>query len=400
MKVSLEKIEEASRLIRPTVKVTPVDLSRSLSEILGSEVHLKLENLQTTGSFKIRGALNKLAHLSEVEKSRGVIACSAGNHAQGVALAAKLQGCKSLIVMPVSASPVKVAATRGYGAEVVLFGSNFDEAKEHSHELGQKYSMTFVHPYEDESVVAGQGTLGLEMCDQIGEVDTVVVPIGGGGLISGVATAIKGRFPRTRVLGVQSEQAPGMHGLFHSGAAKLRKGPVRTIADGIAVKSPSEVMFKSFIDPLVDDIVTVSDAEIAFAQVLLLERVKTVAEASGAAGLAAALAGKCALGQKCAFVICGGNVDLNLMARILEKGLTQLGRRVRLSIVAADLPGQLNALTRILSDLNANVLEVRHDRESAGVYLKETLIEVTLETSGVDHIAEIKSRLREGGFVC
>lgn len=398
MKVHYQDILDAEARIRSMVKRTQVDESRSASEQLGAKVYLKLENEQVTGSFKIRGALNKIKQLSDSERKAGVIACSAGNHAQGVALSATLANVPSTIVMPKTAPLVKVSATKGYGAEVILFGQTFDEAFQHAMSLKEQKGYTFVHPFEDEQVIAGQGTLGLELNQQVPAVDTVIVPIGGGGLISGIATAVKHLNPSVRIIGVQSEQTPGMHDLFHFGKKRERFGPIRTIADGIAVKIPSEKMHQFFIKPLVDEIVTVTDFEIAQAMVFLLERVKTVAEASGAAGLAAALAGKIQLGASNVFVICGGNVDLNLISRVIEKGLQQKGRIARLSVIAPDIPGQLNHLTQIFAESGANVLDVHHNRLSTGVFLRETKIEFVIETTGFEHLESIKANVTQSGF--
>jgi threonine dehydratase len=399
MKVNLEDIRKAYSIIKDQILITETSKSISASRLLGTEVFFKYENQQYTGSFKIRGALNKMHSLSAEEKKRGVVASSAGNHAQGVALSATRSGVKSTIVMPVGAPLVKVQATQDYGAQVVLHGDLYDEAYEHARELERKHGYIFVHPYEDPFVIAGQGTIGLEILEKVPDLDSIVVPIGGGGLISGIATVVKALNPKCKIFGVQSNQAPGMEKLFHGQQPEPAKRIV-TIADGIAIKKPSQVMFDSFISKLVDQVVTVSDDEIAEAIVFLLERAKTVCEGSGAAGVAAIFQKKLDLGKKTCVVLCGGNIDLNIMAKVINLGLIRKGRLAELSIVVDDLPGNLNRLTKTIAELGGNVLEVRHDRISAGLLLRETKIDFTLETKSPEHANEIKQALvRTGGRI-
>ncbi|MCE3010649.1 MAG: threonine ammonia-lyase [Proteobacteria bacterium] len=397
MKVTIEDIQRARKVLEGIIKHTEVDKSWSASELVGSEVFLKHENQQFTGSFKLRGAYNKISNLSEMEKRKGVVASSAGNHAQGVALSASKAGVKSVIVMPTTAPLVKVQATQNYGAEVILHGEIYDEAYEKARELERTEGYTFVHPYEDPWVIAGQGTIGLELMEALPDLNSIIVPVGGGGLISGIATAVKSVNPRCKIIGVQSEQAPGMEKLFHHQSVELKQKTISTIADGIAIKKPSPIMFASFIEKLVDEIVTVSDDEIADAIVFLLERAKTVAEGSGAAGVAALLNRKLDLGEKTCVILCGGNIDLNIVAKIIEKGQIRRGRLVELSVVVDDMPGNLNKLTQVIAGLGANIMQVHHDRISNGLFLRETRIEFVLETKNWEHIEQIRSALLKVG---
>ena len=397
MKVTLEDIQKAQANIKSLINETPCDYSKSLTDLLGSEIYLKLENTQKTGSFKIRGASNKITSLTAEEKKRGVIACSAGNHAQGVALSSHLNGVKAIIVMPENAPIAKVDATKSYGAEVIIHGSMFDEAKEHAFKLAKEHGYVFVHPYEDERVIAGQGTIGLEILEQISELDTVVVPIGGGGLISGISVAIKSLNPKIKIIGVQSESVDTMAQMFHTKKFTPLVKPVATLADGLAVKIPSETMFHSFIEKNVDEVVTVSEDEIAEAIVFLLERAKTVAEGSGAVAVAAALSHKLKLGKKTCLVVCGGNIDLNIVSDIINRGQIKRGRLCELSVIAPDVPGSLSQLTKIIADHKANVLEVHHDRIRNGLNLKETRIEFVLETTSREHIKRIVAALEAAG---
>jgi threonine dehydratase len=396
MKVSLDDLKEAHERLKPVVRLTGVGTSTALSHRLGCEVYLKFENQQHTGSFKLRGAFNKIASLSASERARGVIACSAGNHAQGVAFSATKAGVKSKIVMPITAPLAKVEATQNYGAEVVQFGDFFDEAYEKARELEKSESLVFVHPYEDPLVIAGQGTLGLEILQQIPDLDSIVVPIGGGGLISGIAIAIKALRPQCRVIGVTSERAPGMAQLFHHQNVVL-PGYGATIADGIAVKKPSPVMYESFISKLVDEVVTVSDDEIAEAIVLLLERSKTLTEGSGAAGVAAMMFRNLNLGKRTCGLLCGGNIDLNMSAQIIERGQIRKGRLVSLSVIVQDLPGNLNRLTQVIAEQRANVMEVHHSRVAQNLSLRETRIDFVLETKNAEHVLALRAALEKAG---
>jgi len=397
MKVSLQDILNAKNNIQKDIKTTEASYSESLKKLLGFSVSIKYENAQKTGSFKIRGALNKILSLSEEEKKRGVVASSAGNHAQGVAFSATKVGVKSTIVMPVTAPLIKVQATKEYGAHVVQYGEIYDEAYEKALEIEKTSGAIFVHPFEDEKIIAGQGTIGLEILEQAPQTQAIVVPIGGGGLISGIAIAAKAINPKIKIFGVQSSQTPGMENLFHKKTASEFQKRITTIADGIAVKKPSQNMYDSFIKNYVDEIVTVSDDEIAESIVYLMERMKTVAEGAGGAALAALLNKKLpALDHTCVLV-CGGNIDLNVISKVLEKGRIKKGRLIELSVVVEDLPGTLHRLTKVIADSGANILEVHHDRVSTGLYLKETRIDFVLETTSHEHVEKIKSSLRDVG---
>ena len=397
MKVTLSDIQKAHELIRPNIKRTEMDESLSASRLVNSKVYYKYENEQVTGSFKLRGALNKIAHLTDSERKRGVIASSAGNHAQGVAYSATRSQVKSTIVMPRNASLIKVSATRDYGAEVILHGDIYDDAYDKARALEQEHGYVFIPPYEDERIIAGQGTVGIEILETVQDLNSIVVPIGGGGLISGIATAVKALNPKCKIFGVQSSQAPGLERMFHHQEQLDTKRRIATIADGIAIKKPSQVMFDSFISKLVDDIVTVTDDEISEAIVFLIERAKAVTEGSGAAGVAAILNQKLKLGDKTCVVLSGGNIDLNTISQVVNRGLIRKGRLVEMSVVVDDIPGTLSRLTQVIADLGANVLEVNHDRVSKGLGLRETKIEFVLETTGPDHVEQVRDALKRLG---
>lgn len=398
MKLTLDDIKKAREVIGSVVRETPMEHSPAASQLLGAQVYLKCENLQLTGSFKIRGALNKISSLSAAEKARGVIAASAGNHAQGVALSSSKLGVKSTIVMPRTSSIIKQSATRNYGADVILHGEIFDEAYQRAREIEKETGAIFIHPYEDELIMAGQGTLGLEMYEQIPDLDSVVVAIGGGGLISGVSVALKALNPKIKIYGVVAENAPGMY-MLHKKKPVPAELSYISIADGIAVKKPSQVIYDTFISKYVDDIVTVSEDEIAEAVVFLLERSKLVVEGSGAVTLAAALQKKLNLGAKTALALCGGNIDLNLVGDIMDRGLSRSGRVARISVVVSDRPGTLSRLTKIIGDLGANILDVQHDRMDPSLHIRETRIDFVLETRNTDHIAEIRTAFQVAGGV-
>lgn len=397
MKVTPQDIINARESIKNIINVTPCDFSRSASDIAESEIYLKLENTQRTGSFKIRGASNKIMSLTESEKSRGVIACSAGNHAQGVALSSTMNKVKSIIVMPVNAPIAKIEATKKYGAEVILFGQMFDESKEYALKLAEEKKYVFVHPYEDEKVIAGQGTIGLEILEQISGLDSIVAPIGGGGLISGIAIAAKSINPKIRIIGVQTELVSTMAQMFLTKTYKPMTQAVATLADGIAIKQPSQVMYDSFISKYIDEVATVSEGQIAEAIVFLLERAKTVSEGSGAVALAAALSKRLNLGRKSCMLVCGGNIDLNIVSDIINRGQIQRGRLCELSVIVPDVPGSLSRLTQIIAENRANVLEVHHDRLRQGLSLKETRIDFVLETTSHEHIQKIIGELEKIG---
>lgn len=394
--ITIEDIKHAREKISGVVRKTPLEISVEATTQLGSSVYLKCENLQLTGSFKIRGALNKVSALSESEKKCGIIAASAGNHAQGVALSAAKFGVHAKIVMPKNSSLLKQAATRHYGAEIILSGEVYDEAYEKAREIEKTSGAIFIHPYEDPSVIAGQGTLALEIYEDLPDIDSIVVPIGGGGLISGVAFALKALKPSVRVYGVVAENAPGMWAMYNK-KILAREPSYLSIADGISVKKPSAVMYDHFISKYVDDIVAVTEDEIAEAIVFLIERSKMVVEGSGAVTYAAAAKKKWNLGKKTVLVLSGGNIDLNLMGEILDRGLSRTGRVARISVIVTDRPGALSRLTKILGDLGANILDVTHDRMHPSLQLREALISFVLETRNADHISEIRSELLKSG---
>jgi threonine dehydratase len=397
MKVSLQDILAASERLKGFIHPTETDTSRSTSKLVGAEVYFKYENLQRTGSFKIRGAFNKIASLSEEEKRRGVVASSAGNHAQGVALSAHLAGVKSTVVMPEAASLNKIAATRSYGAEVVLHGDFYEEAYAKAREIEKATGAVFVHPYEDPLVIAGQGTIGLEVLDAVPDLDSIIVAVGGGGLISGIAAAIKAKRPQCRVIGVQTEAAHGMVSLFKGENFQAPAGRVSTIADGIAVKTPSKQMHHDFIASLVDEMVTVNDDEIAAAIVFLLERTKNLVEGAGAAAVAALLNRKLDLGKKTCAILCGGNIDLNVIAKVVDRGLLSQGRLAEISVIVDDQPGSLSRLTQIFADQKANILDIRHDRVERGLALKQAKVDFMAEVSSHEHADRLRAALAASG---
>jgi threonine dehydratase len=379
------------------IYLSPCQLSSDLSELTGLPLHLKLENLQRTGAFKERGALNKLLLLSPAERERGVCTASAGNHAQGVAFHAAALGIRAQIVMPLATPQIKVAATRGFGADVILHGGNYDEACEEALRRCAEEGRMFIHPFDDVDVINGQGTIGLELLEQVPDLEAVVVPIGGGGLISGVACALKESNPKIRVIGVEPEKLPSMLRAREAGAPVTLKAEA-TIADGIAVRRAGELTLP-LVSRYVDEIVTVDDEEIASAILILLEKEKTLAEGAGAAALAALLQSKTNLRHRRTVVlVSGGNIDVTLLAKIIERGLVKDGRLLRLRVHLQDRPGALLGLTQILARERANIVETVHNRSYYGVSLGETVIDVTLETRGTAHIAAISHALREAGF--
>lgn len=395
--VTLASIEAARERIGDAIHLSPCQLSHHLSERIGLPIYLKLENLQRTGSFKERGALNKLLTLTPEERKRGVIAASAGNHAQGVAFHATKLGIRSQIVMPQATPLVKVVSTRGFGAEVILHGANYDEACEEALARCTQQGLTFIHPFDDPVVISGQGTIGLELLEQVPDLEAVVVPIGGGGLISGIACALKERNPKIRVVGVEPEKLPSMLRAREAGIP-ITISPQATIADGIAVRRAGDVTLP-LVSRYVDEIVTVDDEEIASAILMLLEQEKTLAEGAGAAALAALLQAKTNLRhRKTAVLVCGGNIDVTLLAKIIERGLVKDGRQLRIRVYLLDRPGALLHLTEILARERANIVETIHNRSYYGVSLAETVIDVTLETRGATHITSISHALGEAGF--
>lgn len=395
--VTLAEVKAALCRIRESIYLSPCARSETFSRLTGNSVYLKLDNLQRTGAFKERGALNKLLTLSEKERTRGVIAASAGNHAQGVAYHAGRHGVRALICMPLTTPLIKVSATRGYGADVVLHGANYDEAYEEAMKRSQHEHLTLIHAFDDDAIIAGQGTLGLEILEQHSEIEAIVAPIGGGGLIGGIACAVKESHPQVEIFGVQPAKLPSMKVAIAEGHP-VTLSPAATIADGIAVRRAGDRTLP-LVRKYVDDIVTVDEEEIANAILLLLEREKTLAEGAGAAAIAAVLNHKLPLaGKKVAVLVCGGNIDVTLLSRIIERGLVKDGRLVRLRVHLPDYPGALHKLTGILAQHRANIVETSYDRAYYGVNLGDTAIDITMETRGPDHIAELLSALGASGY--
>ena len=396
--LTLAEIDRARARLHGAIHETPCAYSETLSELSGTRCHVKLENLQMTGSFKERGAANLLLQLTEAERRRGVVAASAGNHGLAVAFHAARLGIPAVIVMPEWAPLIKVTSSRRYGAEVILTGSNFDEAYAHARQVAEARDLVFVHPFDDPRVIAGQGTLGLELLAQRPEVDAVLVPVGGGGLVAGVAFAIKAHRPSVRVIGVQSEAFPAMRRALDAGEL-VTVPPAPSIADGIAIRqvgSHTLALAKAYVD----DVVTVSEAELANAILLLLEIEKTVVEGAGAAPLAALLNRPLGLaGATVVLVLSGGNIDVTMIARIIERGLVKDGRLVRLGVLLRDQPGALARVTALIAEERANIVHIEHDRAfSRDAAIGETEVELTLETSGPKHIAALKARLEGAGY--
>jgi len=396
--LSLSAIQEARERITDAVRVTPMEYSYTFSERTGAAVHLKLENFQRTGAFKIRGALNRITTLSAAQQAAGVVTASAGNHAQGVALAATRAGVDATIVMPEHAPISKVKATRRYGGRVVLDGVDYEEAQARAHEIEREEGRTYVHAFDDEMVMAGQGTIGLEILEQQPDVDTVIVPIGGGGLISGIATAIKAQQPDVRVIGVQAEGASSVIDSLAAGEIHAIDS-VNTVADGIATRSVGEQPFE-IIQERVDEVVTVSDEEIALALTLLLERSKTLVEGAGAVALSALLEDRFEYDDDEVIVpaLCGGNIDMNVLTTVILRGMIQLGRYLKIRTVLHDQPGALEGLIEIIADKDANIYEIHHERASREIGMSDTSVELELETHGPEHAADLLATLRDAGY--
>ncbi len=393
--LTLDKIYHASHILKKVIR--PTDLIYAPNICPDSNIYLKTENLQVTGSFKVRGAYYKISQLSEEEKAKGVIACSAGNHAQGVALAAAKNKIPSLICLPDGAPISKVEATKSYGAQICLVDGVYDDAYEKALELQKEQGYTFIHPFDDEDVIAGQGTIGLELLDQLPDMDAIIVPIGGGGLISGIAYAIKSLSPHIKVYGVQATGAPSM---FHSLECGERKclSNVSTIADGIAVKEPGEHTF-DLCRHYVDEIVTVTDDEISTAILTLIEQQKLIAEGAGAVSVAAALFHKVPIeGKKVVCLVSGGNIDVTILSRVIKRGLLKSGRSCSLNIELLDKPGQLKGVSRIIADLGGNVIAIHHERASENSDINGCYLRVVLETRNFEHIEQIKSALTDAGY--
>jgi threonine dehydratase len=399
--ITIADIRAARARFEDSIGPTPAPYSETLSRETGNALYLKLENMNVTGSFKERGALNRLLLLSGEERARGVVTASAGNHAQAVAYHASRIGVRAEICMPMFTPLVKVTATRGYGAKVILYGSNFDEALEEARRRERDEKLVFVHAFDDDAVIAGQGVIGLELLEQIPNLEAVVVPVGGGGLIGGVACALKESppesRPRVRVIGVQTAALPSMQAALNAHHPVLLPA-APTIADGIAVRQTGERTL-ALAQKYVDELVTVDDEEIAAAILRLLERQKVLAEGAGAAGVAAVLQRKTSLqGKKAAVVIGGGNIDVTLLSRIIERGLVKDGRLVRVRIPVPDHPGALQHLTAVIAAEHANIVQVVHDRAYFGAHLGEGVVDITMETRGPEHVEELTGKLRQAGY--
>ena len=396
--ISYEDVLDAQERVAGVARHTPLEYSFAFSDMTGADMYLKLENFQRTGAFKIRGAINRIETLSDEAKEAGVVTASAGNHAQGVALAATRAGVDSKIVMPEHAPVSKVKATERYGGEAILHGADYSDAQAEAHRIEREEGRTYVHAFDDEMVMAGQGTIGLEIVEDCPDVETVIVPIGGGGLISGIATAVKAHDPDIRVIGVQAEGAS-------SAAESLRKGEiyeresVDTIADGIATRRIGDRTFE-VIKERVDEVVTVDDESIAIALTYLLEREKALAEGAGAISLAALLSGAIEYeeGETIVPALCGGNIDLNMLTTVVMRGLVATGRYLRFRTILKDQPGALVDLGTIIADLRANITAFHHDRTSRDVAMNDARVELEVETRGPEHVDELLSTLRAEGY--
>ncbi len=393
--LTLDKIYHARFVLKKVIRETDIIHAPNINP--ESEIYLKTENLQVTGSFKVRGAYYKMSQLSEEEKELGVIACSAGNHAQGVALAAAKNGINSIICLPDGAPISKVEATKSYGAEVCLVKGVYDDAYAEALRQRDENGYTFIHPFDDENVIAGQGTIGLELLEQLPEMDAVIVPVGGGGLISGVAYAIKSLNPDIKVYGVQASGAPSMFNSIHDHKIECLDS-VSTIADGIAVKEPGENTFK-YVSDYVDDIVTVTDDEISAAILALMEKQKLVTEGAGAVSVAAAMFNKVPVkNKKVVCLLSGGNIDVTILSRVIKRGLLMTGRTCSLNIELIDKPGQLMDVSRIIAEAGGNVISIHHERANEGSAVNGCYLRIVLETRNYNHIDEIRNALKNSGF--
>ncbi len=393
--LTLDKVFNAQTVLKNIIRET--NLVRAYGVADNCELYLKPENLQITGSFKVRGSAYKIAMLSDEEKEKGVIACSAGNHAQGVALAATKNGIKSLICLPDTAPISKVEATKGYGADVCLVEGCYDDAYKKALELKEKEGYTFVHPFDDENVIAGQGTIALEVLNELDDVDAIVVPVGGGGLISGIAYTVKQIRPSVKIYGVQVSGAPSMYNSIKDGEIECLQS-VSTIADGIAVKQPGENTYK-FVKEYVDEIALVSDDEVASAILALIEKQKMIAEGAGATAVAAVMFNKFNLkGKKVVAIVSGGNIDVTSLSRVIERGLMKSGRSSSLLLELMDKPGQLKDVSRIIADCGGNVTSVHHERAGSTQSVNGCYLRIKMETRNYEHVIEIKKALQNEGF--
>ena len=396
MKPTFEEIEKAKSMQGEEIRKTPLLHSPLLSKLIGSDIYLKSEFQQKTGSFKIRGAYYKIKSLTAEEKKNGVVAASAGNHAQGVAYASSLEKIPCTIVMPEHASPAKIAATRGYGANIILHGTTYDESWTKAKEISEKTGAKIIHAFDDPQIIAAQGVIGLEILDELPDVDEIYLPIGGGGLAAGVLIAVKTKNPKIKVIGVQSKAFPAMKESLSSGSLKSTEGN-RTIADGISVQKPGELTF-SIIKDLIDDIVLVDDSQIIKAMFLLMERAKIVIEPAGVVGIAYLLDNKPAPGKKIVTILAGGNVDMYLLGQIVDKGLAAMGRLLKIFVLLPDRPGALKDLVDEITDANANIVEVVHDRLSLDINAGSAGVTLSLETEGQESADKLIERLKEKGI--
>ena len=393
--MTLDKIYHAAFVLKDIIRKTDVIAAPELNP--DADIILKTENLQVTGSFKVRGAAYKISQLSDEEKARGVIACSAGNHAQGVALAATKAGAKSLICLPDNAPISKIEATKKYGADVCLVPGVYDDAYNKALELRDSEGYTFVHPFNDEDVIAGQGTIGLEILEQVPDVDAVIVPVGGGGLISGVAYAIKALNPNVKVYGVQASGAPSMVKSVKEGKIK-KLASVTTIADGIAVKEPGDLTF-DLVSQYVDELVTVTDDEVAAAILALIEQQKLCAEGAGAVSVAAAMFNKVPVaGKKVVCLVSGGNIDVTILSRVIDRGLLKSGRTLSIQVDLVDKPGQLQGVANCIADAGGNVTYINHEKATEDMSITDAYLRITMETKNFEHIDEILTALSDAGF--
>ena len=393
--MTLDKIYHAAFVLKDIIRKTDVIAAPELNP--DADIILKTENLQVTGSFKVRGAAYKISQLSDEEKARGVIACSAGNHAQGVALAATKAGAKSLICLPDNAPISKIEATKKYGADVCLVPGVYDDAYNKALELRDSEGYTFVHPFNDEDVIAGQGTIGLEILEQVPDVDAVIVPVGGGGLISGVAYAIKALNPTVKVYGVQASGAPSMVKSVKEGKIK-KLASVTTIADGIAVKEPGALTF-DLVSQYVDELVTVTDDEVAAASLALIEQQKLCAEGAGAVSVAAAMFNKVPVaGKKVVCLVSGGNIDVTILSRVIDRGLLKSGRTLSIQVNLVDKPGQLQGVANCIADAGGNVTYINHEKATEDMSITDAYLRITMETKNFEHIDEILTALSDAGF--
>jgi len=395
--INIQDIQEAKQRLDGIVTNTPIAYAPILSKNAQADIYLKKENLQITGSFKLRGAFNKIAKLTQEEKDRGVVAASAGNHAQGLAFSAKHFGCEATIVMPEATPLLKVNGVKSHGANVVLYGANFDEAYKYAQDLVIKENKIFVHPFADDDVIAGQGTLALEILESVENIDMIIIPIGGGGLISGMATAIRHINPNIKIIGVVSSGANAMKNSFEA-KKQLNSKSVRTIADGIAVRDVTPKMLEYVLE-LVDEVIEVDDTEIAAAILFLLEQHKLVVEGAGATGVAAVMHNKLDLkGKKVVLPLSGGNIDVTMLAQIIQKGLVKSARKMNLIVTLIDKPGSLKTLTNIFETVSANIIQIDFDRNSVALAFGDANVTIALETKGEEHQEMIRKELSSAGY--